>query len=82
MEVFLRTFAAVTANYAVHYASIKLYDAMCVPATVWDIPMGFVTAARPMCTTMLSVATHTQSAYATIVTASIATGVGSYLTRI
>ena len=72
MDVMIKAGVAMALNYAVHYAAIKAYDLACIPPTLWDIPMGLFVAASPMCSSLLSVASQTQSAYSAVVTTTVA----------
>uniref|UniRef100_A0A6C0M0R6 Uncharacterized protein n=1 Tax=viral metagenome TaxID=1070528 RepID=A0A6C0M0R6_9ZZZZ len=72
MDVMFKAGVALAANYAVHYGAIKLYDVACIPPSLWEVPMGLFVAASPMCSSLLSVASQTQNAYAAVLTTTVA----------
>lgn len=62
-------------NYAVHYASARLYDMVCVPHTLSEFVQTLATTASPVCSTVLSIMSTTQLNYGTIVTTVVSTAI-------
>ena len=72
-------FLSLGLNYGVHYASARLYDAVCIPHTFENILQSFVTTASPICSFLLNTMVATQSNYATVATVTIASSLTSAL---
>jgi len=53
--------------YCIHYASAKVYSAVCAPSGLAGFLYGLVTVASPVCSTALSALSHTQNLYANFV---------------
>lgn len=70
--VFAKTTASVLGlNYAVHYGSSMLYNAVCVPKNIWDIPYSIVSISSPVCTFFVNVMQLTQNNFAILATTTI-----------
>jgi hypothetical protein len=74
MEQVGRVLLALGINYGVHYGSIWVHNALCVPHSFSEILAGIVMTASPICSLTLKVAQHTQSSYAAIVTTTMSNG--------
>ena len=72
MEVVLRAFAAVVANYAVHYGSARVYDTFCVPHTMSEVIYTLVSTSSPVCVVALGTMQMTQNNYGTLLTTTLA----------
>jgi hypothetical protein len=59
-------------NYVSHITSARVYDALCVPQSVWDIPQSIVSAASPVCSLVLNIMQVTQSNVAAVLTSTVA----------
>lgn len=59
-------------NYFVHYGSAAVYDMVCKPKTLWDIPYSIVSISSPVCSFVVNVMQLTQNNFAVIVGTSIA----------
>jgi hypothetical protein len=68
-------------NYSVHYGSIWIHNALCVPHSFSELLSGFVMTASPVCSLTLKVAQHTQSSYAAIVTTTMTNGLVELISK-
>lgn len=64
----VKTAGAAVIVYGTHYASIKLYDAFCVPFDMYGFIQGFISVGSPFCTTLMNIASQTQVSYSSILT--------------
>jgi hypothetical protein len=71
MEVLGKVALAMTLNYGVHYVSMTAHNWMCIPHTLEEVAKSLFTTASPMCSTLLVVGQHTQTAYASAVTTGV-----------
>lgn len=62
-------------NYAVHYASARMYDTMCVPHGFGEILQSLATTASPTCGMILRTMTHTQNNYGIVLTATMTSAI-------
>lgn len=77
--VFVKTTSSVLGlNYAVHYAAATLYNSVCVPKTIWDIPSSLVTVSSPACSFFINMIQLTQNNFVILAT----TTVTSYLATV
>jgi len=77
--VFAKTTASVLGlNYVVHYAAATLYNSVCVPKTVWDIPTSLITVSSPACSFFINIMQLTQNNFVVLAT----TTVTSYLATV
>lgn len=53
--------------YGSHYASAKIYDAVCVPDGVIGFMMGLFTTASPWCKATLGIMQATENAYSSAI---------------
>jgi hypothetical protein len=74
MEQVGRVVLALGLNYGVHYGSIWIHSALCVPHSFSELLSGIVMTASPVCSMTLKVAQHTQNSYAAIVTTTMTNG--------
>ena len=72
MEVIIKSVAAVAVNYAIHFASARVYDTFCVPHTVKEILYTLVTTSSPVCVVALGTMQMTQNNYGTLLTTTLA----------
>jgi hypothetical protein len=70
---------AIAMNYGVHVGSSYAYGKLCVPQTVWDVARSFATTASPVCAFLLSTMQVTQSNFAVVITATLASIVAGVL---
>ena len=70
--VFVKTTASVLSlNYVVHYAAATLYNSVCVPKTIWDIPTSLITVSSPACSLFVHIIQLTQNNFAILATTTI-----------
>ena len=70
--VFAKTTASVLGvNYIVHYGSSALYNSVCVPKTLWDIPYSIVSISSPVCSFFVNVMQLTQNNFAVLTTSTV-----------
>ena len=62
-------------TYTTHYGASKVYTAVCVPDGWLGFVQGMFTTGSPICTTILSYISNSQSSYATVITATISRSV-------
>jgi hypothetical protein len=55
---------AVGLNYGTYVTASYAFREFCVPSSVWDIPVSFLTAASPACSFLVSVIQTTQNNFA------------------
>lgn len=53
--------------YSAHYVAVKAYDNYCVPDGFWGYFAGVAATGSPICQATLNVATHSQTAFSTLV---------------
>jgi len=69
---FVKTTASVLGfNYVVHYGSSGLYNSVCVPKSVWDIPYSIVSISSPVCSFFVNVMQLTQNNFAVLMTSTV-----------
>jgi len=68
MEAVGKVILAIVLNYGVHYASMAAHNSMCMPHTVQEVAQSLFLTASPACSTLLTIAQHTQNGYAAAVT--------------
>jgi len=66
-------------NYGVHLASAHVYDKLCIPQTIWDIPQSIVATASPICIFLVSAMQATQNTFANVLTTTVSATVASLL---
>jgi hypothetical protein len=66
--------------YGVHYASAKMYNFVCVPDGVLGFVQGMFTNGSPWCNAGLTIMTHTQNVYSTVLLVSLTRAVVGYIT--
>jgi uncharacterized integral membrane protein len=66
-------------NFAVHIGSSMAFGSVCLPRTVWDVPLSFVTTASPVCGLFLKVMQMTQNNFAIAMTTTIAAVIAQML---
>ena len=59
-------------NYISHATTAYVYNWLCVPHSIWDIPQSIVSAASPVCSLVLNLMQVTQSNVAAVLTSTIA----------
>jgi len=66
-------------NYVSHVTSAYVYDSLCVPHSIWDIPQSVVSAASPVCSLVMNVMQVTQNNVAAVLTSTIAATLANVL---
>lgn len=66
-------------NYGVHLGASILYDKLCVPQSIWDIPYSLVATASPVCSFLVSTIHLTQTNYASVLSTTIAATLVNFL---
>jgi hypothetical protein len=66
-------------NYGVHLASSIVYDKLCVPQSIWDIPYSMVATASPVCSFLVSTIQLTQTNYASVLSTTVAASLVNFL---
>lgn len=72
-------FLTLMLNFAVHIMSSMAFGAVCLPRTVWDVPLSFVTTASPVCGLFLKVMQMTQNNFALAMTTTVAAVIATML---
>jgi hypothetical protein len=72
MEVVAKAFVAIAANYAIHFASARVYDNFCVPHTFEEVLYTLVTTSSPVCVVAIGTMQMTQNNYGTLLTTTLA----------
>ena len=67
----LRLAGTLLLTYTTHYGASKVYTAVCVPDGWLGFVQGMFTTGSPICTSILSYISNSQSSYATVITATI-----------
>lgn len=70
---------SMTLNYGVHLGSARVYDKLCIPQTIWEIPHSIVATASPICIFLVSAMQATQNTFANVLTTTVSATVASLL---
>jgi len=70
---------AVGLNYGTYVTASYAFKELCVPTTVWDIPVSLLTAASPACSFLVSVIQTTQNNFAVAFVSTLTTLAASAL---
>jgi len=58
-------------NYAANVGASWVYNQLCVPQSIWDIPQSIVATASPVCSFMISTIQLTQTNFATVLSTTV-----------
>lgn len=72
MNPLVKTAITAIVAYSSHFGITKLYTAFCVPDGFYGFIQGFLTTGGPLCSSLLSLMTHTQLTYSTLLITSMA----------
>jgi len=67
MELLGKTVLSGVLAYSMHYGALKAYSHFCIPDGTLGFIRGFLTTGSPICQTMMSVVTQTQTSYSSFV---------------
>ena len=67
MESIAKSALSLLIVYSTHYASIKVYNHVCMADGVWGYFQGIFTTGSPICQGMTQVMAHTQTSYSSII---------------
>jgi hypothetical protein len=70
---------AVGLNYGTYVTASYAFKEFCIPGSVWDIPVSFLTAASPACSFLVSVIQTTQNNFAVAFVSTLTTLAASAL---
>lgn len=58
-------------TYTTHYGAAKVYTSICIPDGWLGFVKGMFTTGSPICSSILSYISNSQSSYATVITATV-----------
>jgi len=67
MEQLIKTVVSGVLAYSIHYGCLKTYDHFCVPDGAIGFIRGLMTTGSPVCQTILSTVTQTQTSYSSLI---------------
>lgn len=80
MEPLIKSVASALVTYSAHYASVKIYNYVCVPDGFTGYLTGIVTMGSPVCQVGMKLMTNTEVSYSTICIMGISRIIIDYLT--
>ena len=80
MEPLIKSVASALVTYSAHYASVKVYNYLCVPDGFTGYLTGIVTMGSPVCQVGMKLMTNTEVSYSTICIMGISRIIIDYLT--
>jgi hypothetical protein len=82
MNSIVRTILATIIAYTSHFSITQLYTTFCIPLGFYGYIQGILTMGSPICGSLLSIMTYTQSTYGTLVITGISSLLLDIITKI
>jgi hypothetical protein len=71
MNAVVKTILATLLTYSTHFGISQLYTSICIPEGFYGYIQGFMTMGSPLCSSLLTVMTHTQTTYGSLIITSL-----------
>ena len=79
MQAVAKALLTAVFTYGTHYGITKAYSNYCIPDGLWGFLQGTLTTGSPICATLFSSMSQSQTSYGTIIVTTLSSGIADIL---